>query len=104
LAILFVNATEVWVALAFMGYPVSYAAAVAIESLGQASRAAAFPLPGGLGVQDGTLIAACVVFGVPAETALGLALVKRIPDVVLGVPSLMIWQAMEGRRLLFKRK
>jgi putative membrane protein len=104
LAILFVNATEVWIALAFMGYPVTYAAAVAIESLGQASRAAAFPLPGGLGVQDGTLIAACVVFGVPAEAALGLALVKRIPDVVLGVPSLVIWQAMEGRRLLFKQK
>jgi uncharacterized membrane protein YbhN (UPF0104 family) len=104
LAILFVNATEVWIALAFMGYPVTYAAAVAIESLGQASRAAAFPLPGGLGVQDGTLIAACAVFGVPAEAALGLALVKRIPDLVLGLPSLMIWQAMEGRRLLFKHK
>jgi putative membrane protein len=104
LAILFVNATEVWIALAFMGYPVTYAAAVAIESLGQASRAAAFPLPGGLGVQDGTLIAACVVFGVPAEAALGLALVKRIPDLVLGVPSLLAWQAMEGRRLLFKHK
>ena len=71
----------------------------------EASRAAAFPLPGGLGVQDGTLIAAlCVVFGVPAEAALGLALVKRIPDLVLGVPSLMIRQAMESRRLLFKHK
>jgi putative membrane protein len=104
LAILFVNATEVWIALAFMGYPVTYAAAVAIESLGQASRAAAFPLPGGLGVQDGTLIAACVVFGVPAEAALGLALVKRIPDLVLGIPALLAWQAMEGRRLLFKHK
>jgi glycosyltransferase 2 family protein len=44
------------------------------------------------------------VFGVPAEAALGLALVKRIPDVVLGVPALVIWQAMEGRRLLFKHK
>jgi putative membrane protein len=104
LAILFVNATEVWIALAFMGHPVTCAAAVAIESLGQASRAAAFPVPGGLGVQDGTLIAACVVFGVPAEAALGLALVKRIPDLVLGVPALMTWQAMEGRRLLFKHK
>jgi putative membrane protein len=104
LAIFFVNATEVWIALAFMGYPVTYGAAVAIESLGQASRAAAFPLPGGLGVQDGTVVAACVAFGVPAEVALGLALVKRIPDLVLGVPSLMAWQALEGRRLLFKHK
>src|ERR1700722_14720434 len=67
-------------------------------------RGAAVPLPGGLGVQGGTLIAACMVFGVPAEAALGLALVKRIPDLVLGVPSLLVWQAMEGRRLLFKHK
>jgi putative membrane protein len=104
LAVLFVNATEVWIALAFMGHPVTYGAAVAIESLGQASRAAAFPLPGGLGVQDGALIAACVVFGVPAEVALGLALVKRIPDFVLGVPSLLAWQALEGRQLLSTHK
>jgi hypothetical protein len=41
---------------------------------------------------------------VPAEAALGLALVKRIPDLVLGVPSLLVWQAMEGRRLLFRHK
>jgi putative membrane protein len=104
LAIFFVNALEVWIALIFMGYPVTYGAAVAIESLGQASRAAALPLPGGLGVQDGTLIAACIAFGVPAEVALGLALVKRIPDLVLGVPSLIAWQVLEGRRLLFKNK
>jgi len=104
LAIFFVNAIEVWTALAFMGYPVTYGAAVAIESLGQASRAAAIPLPGGLGVQDGTVIAVCVAFGVPAEVALGLALVKRIPDLVLGVPSLAAWQALEGRRLLWKQK
>jgi putative membrane protein len=102
LMILFVNATEVWIALVFMGHPVTFAAAVAIESLGQASRAAAFPLPGGLGVQDGTLIAACVVFGVPAEVALALALVKRIADLVLGLPALVVWQALEGRRLLSK--
>jgi hypothetical protein len=44
------------------------------------------------------------VFGVPADAALGLALVKRIPDVVLGIPSLVAWQAMEGRRLLFRHK
>jgi uncharacterized membrane protein YbhN (UPF0104 family) len=104
LAVFFVNAMEVWVALAFMGHPVAFGDAVAIESLGQASRAAAFPLPGGLGVQDGALIAACVLFQVPAEVALALALVKRIAELVLGVPALVVWQAVEGRRLLVKGK
>jgi putative membrane protein len=78
--------------------------AVAIESLGQGARAAAFVLPGGLGVQDGTLVAASAAFGVPAEVALAVALIKRVPDLVLGIPALLAWQTLEGRQLLSKRK
>jgi uncharacterized membrane protein YbhN (UPF0104 family) len=87
-------------ALAFMEHPVSLIEAVAIESLGQGSRAVAFMLPGGLGVQDGALIAVCAIFGVPAEIALAMALIKRVPDLVLGAPALLGWQALEGRRVL----
>ena len=104
LVTVFFGAAEVWIALAFMGYPVSLAEAVAIESLGQGARAAAFALPGGLGVQDGALIAASAIFGVPADIALAMALIKRIPDLVLGVPTLLAWQALEGRRLLSESK
>lgn len=100
LAAIFLGAAEVWIALAFMGHPVSPAEAVAIESLGQGSRAVAFMLPGGIGVQDGALIAVCAIFGVPAEVALAMALLKRVPDLVLGIPSVVAWQAFEGRRLL----
>jgi len=103
LATVFFGATEVWIALAFMGYPVSPLAAVAIEGLGQGTRAAAFVLPGGLGVQDGTLIAASALFGVPADVALAMALIKRVPDLVLGIPSLMVWQTLEGRRWWSRR-
>jgi len=98
LAAVFFGAAEVWIALAFMGHPVSLIEAVAIESLGQGGRAAAFMLPGGLGVQDGALIAVCAIFGVPAEIALAMALIKRVPDLVLGAPALLGWQALEGRR------
>jgi putative membrane protein len=103
LATVFFGASEVWIALAFMGHPVTVAQAIAIESLGQGSRAVVFILPGGLGVQDGTLIAACAMFGVPAEVALAMALIKRVPDLVLGIPSLVAWQALEGRRLLLAK-
>jgi putative membrane protein len=96
----FFGAIEVWIALGFMDHPVSAAQAVAIESLGQGSRAIAFMLPGGLGVQDGALIAACAIFGIPADAALAMALIKRVPDLVLGVPALVGWQALEGKRLL----
>jgi putative membrane protein len=104
LVTVFFGASEVWIALAFMGHPVTLLQAVAIESLGQGTRAAAFVLPGGLGVQDGTLIAASALFGVPAEVALAMALIKRVPDLILGIPSLFAWQALEGRRLLSTRK
>jgi putative membrane protein len=98
------GATEVWIALAFMGHPVTAVDAIAIESVGQAVRAAAFAMPGGLGIQDGGLIAVCGAFGVPPEVALALALVKRIAELVLGVPGLLAWQVLEGRRLIIDKE
>ncbi len=59
---------------------------------------------GGVGVQDGALIAASAIFGVPPEVGLAMALIKRVPDLVLGIPALFAWQALEGRRLLSGRK
>jgi putative membrane protein len=92
----FIGATEVWVVMLFMGYPVTFEQAVIIESLMHAVRGAAFAVPGALGAQEGGLIVLCAIFGVPPEAALALSLVKRIPDLVIGVPGLMAWQAMEG--------
>ena len=92
----FVGAIEVWVVLNFMGYPIDFGDAVIIESLMHAVRGAAFAVPGALGAQEGGLIVLCAIFGVPPEAALALSLVKRIPDLVIGVPGLVAWQAMEG--------
>jgi hypothetical protein len=52
LGVWFVGVLEVLVALRLMGFPVSYGEALAIESVGQAVRAAAFLMPGALGVQE----------------------------------------------------
>ena len=92
----FVGAIEVWVVLKFMGYQVDFGDAVIIESLMHAVRGAAFAVPGALGAQEGGLIVLCAIFGVPPEAALALSLVKRIPDLVIGVPGLVAWQTMEG--------
>lgn len=95
-----VGTLEVYVALHAMGYPVGLAEAVVIESLGQAVRGAAFAVPGGVGVQEGGFIALCAIFGIPAGPALALSLVKRVPDLVLGLPALAAWQVLEGRHAL----
>jgi putative membrane protein len=99
LAVWFFGATEVWVVLHAMGYPIDFGDAVIVESLMHAARGAAFAVPGALGAQEGVLIALCAIFDVPPEAALALSLVKRCPDLVIGVPGLLAWQAMEGWRL-----
>jgi putative membrane protein len=92
-----IGTLEVYVCLHFMGYPVSFAEAVVIESLAQAVRGAAFAVPGALGAQEGGLIALCAIFGIPAEVALALSLVKRLADLLIGVPGLIAWHVMEGK-------
>lgn len=99
-----VGAIEVWIVLRFMGYAVTFEQAVIIESLMHAVRGAAFAIPGALGAQEGGLIVLCAIFGIPPEAALALSLVKRIPDLVLGVPGLLAWQAMEGRHFFGARR
>ncbi len=99
MAIWFFGVLEIWTALRFMGHPVPYSTALVIESLGQAVRGAAFVVPGGIGVQEGGFVALCAAFGIPAPTAVALSLVKRFPEVALGLPGLFVWQWLESRRL-----
>jgi putative membrane protein len=95
-AIWLFGALEVLLILIAMGFPASYPEALIIESLLQAIRGAAFAIPGALGAQEGGLIAICALFGLPAEAAIAMSLIKRVPDVVFGVPSLLGWQMLEG--------
>jgi putative membrane protein len=94
------GSVEVWLAFHFMGHPVSVAEAIVIESLGQAVRGAAFAIPGGIGVQEGGFVAICALFGIPAGPAVALSLVKRVADLAIGLPGLVAWQWIEGRRAL----
>jgi putative membrane protein len=93
-------AAAVWMVLGFMGAPLSYPRVVALESLIYLLRSAAFFGPGGLGVLEGGYVLLGPVFGLSAEIALGLSLAKRARDLVIGAPSVVIWQALEGRRLV----
>ncbi len=103
LAIWFFGVLEIWTALRFMGHPVSYSTALVIESLGQAVRGAAFVVPGAIGVQEGGFVALCAIFGIPAPVAVALSLVKRLPEIALGIPGLFLWQGLESRHLLARR-
>ena len=87
---------EVCLALHVLGQDVSLGAGLVIESLGQALKAAGFAVPGALGVQEGGLIVVCALFGLSPETAIALSLAKRLREVALGVPGLLLWQRLEA--------
>jgi putative membrane protein len=93
------SASEIWVALRFAGQPIPFGAALVIESLVYALRTAAFIVPNAVGVQEGAYILLGAAFGLGAEMALALSLLKRARDLVIGLPVLALWQAVEGGRL-----
>lgn len=94
------GAGEVWLALYFMGHPVTLSEAVMLESLGEALRSAAFAIPGQLGVQEGGYMLLGALVGLSPDLGLALSLVKRVRILALGLPALLAWQIAEGRRLL----
>lgn len=93
-----VSGFEAWLALRLMGVTLGFTAVLAIESLVHAMRAMAFAVPSALGVQEGAYIILGAAFGLPPEFALGLSLLKRGRDVILGVPAILTWQISESRK------
>ena len=100
LAAWMLGAAEIYAALHFMGYEVTVADALLLESLILATRTAAFFVPGALGVQEGVLVLLGGMIGLGPEVALALSLVKRVRELVIGVPGLFAWQIAEGKNLL----
>ena len=94
---------EVWLALYFMGVEIGFAEAFVIESLAQAVRSAGFAIPASLGVQEGGYLVFGTLVGLGPEVALALSLVRRVRQLIIGVPGLLFWQLAEGRRLADSR-
>ncbi len=94
---------ETWLALYFLGHPVNWLEALMIESLAQAVKNAAFLIPGALGVLEGGYILLGTLIGLPSSVGLALALTRRVRELSLGVPGLLVWQFAEGKRLLRSR-
>jgi putative membrane protein len=92
------GAGEFWLGLRLLGYPIGVVEAIMLESLAQAARSAAFIVPAGLGVQEATLVGLGGAIGIPAEAAIALSLLKRVRELLLGLPGLVAWSLLERRR------
>ena len=99
LACWILSGVEVWVALGLADAPLSFGNVLVIESLLYAIRTVAFAIPNAVGVQEGAYILIGAALGLTPEMALAISLLKRARDLVIGLPALAIWQAVEGGRL-----
>jgi putative membrane protein len=99
-----IGSLENWIALYLLGHPISIEAAVAIEALTQAVRHASFLVPAGLGVQEAAVLLFGYLAGINGDLAMSLALVKRMREILFGVPALLSWQWLVARRWHLQRK
>jgi len=94
------NGAVVWLAFRLIGARLDLVAALAIESLVYAIRSATVFIPNALGVQEGAYVILGPLFGVGADLALAMSVLKRARDLAIGVPVLLLWQGAEGRHAL----
>jgi putative membrane protein len=98
------GATEIWLALHFLGVKRGVLDAVVIEALIQAVSSAAFVVPGALGVQEAAFVLVCGALGIDPTMALALATARRLRDAVIFFPGLFVWQRAETRSRVTKAK
>lgn len=94
---------EIWIALHALGLRATFVNALILQSMALTIRSAAFAVPGGLGVQEGGYLFVGSLLGIPGDAAFALSLIARMRELAIGIPGLIIWQVIEGRRLLRAR-
>lgn len=91
------GAGEIWLTMYFFGQPIGWDDALILESLSSGIRAAAFMVPGALGLLEGGIVVIGSALAIPAPTAIVIALAKRVRELMLGLPGLVAWHFTELR-------
>jgi putative membrane protein len=93
-------ASGVWLRLVFrvLGYPLALPSAIAIQALLEGLRSATVFIPAAIGVQEAGYAGLAPLFGLSPEAGLAVSLLRRARDIAIGVPVLLLWQLVEGRR------
>lgn len=96
---LVLNSGEIWIALRALNLDATFLNAVILQSTVLTVRNVAFAVPSGLGVQEGGYVLVGGLLGIDGTTALALSLIARVRELAIGIPGLITWQLIEGRRL-----
>ncbi len=98
------SALGTWVIMRLVGAHIEFGGALAVEALLCAVRSAAFAVPSAVGVQELGYAMVVPLFGFASSIGLGVSLLKRGRDILIGIPVLLAWQFLEGRRQLTAQK
>lgn len=93
------GALVTWLALDFLGHPVSFGDAVIIESFLALVLGATFFIPANIGTQEAALVVVCAAVTGSAELGLALAALRRARDLVWIAWGLAIGSAYSLRSL-----
>lgn len=106
---LILNSGEIWIAMWALNLHATFVNAVILQSMALTIRSAAFAVPAGLGVQEGGYMVVACLLGIASdpskcgEIGFALSVIARVRELGFGIPGLIIWQLIEGRRLLRAR-
>lgn len=92
------SALEMMFTLWVLGTPVGFIDGVIFEAIGQAARNVGFFLPAALGAQEGGYFLGAEAIGKSASVGLAVAIIKRLRDIIFGVPALLLWQWRELKK------
>jgi putative membrane protein len=92
------SAIGIWIAFRLIGMRVELKSVLALEALVSAIRSTAVFIPHALGAQEAAYAVLSPLFGIGAEFGLAVSVLKRARDLAIGIPILLIWQAIEGHR------
>ena len=87
-----------WISFLLVGGKITLLNAIALEALLSTLRSIAAPVPAAIGVQEWGYALLAPLFGLPAEMGVAVSLLKRAREIVIGVPALLYWQGVEGRK------
>ena len=87
-----------FISFRLVGGQISLLNAIALEALLSTLRSIAAPVPAAIGVQEWGYAMLAPLFGMPPDMGVAVSLLKRAREIVLGIPALLYWQSIEGRK------
>ncbi|MFO1247453.1 MAG: lysylphosphatidylglycerol synthase domain-containing protein [Alphaproteobacteria bacterium] len=87
-----------YISFRLVGGQIGFLNALALEALLCTLRSIAAPVPAAIGVQEWGYAMLAPLFGMPPDMGVAVSLLKRAREIIIGVPALLYWQGVEGRK------